>query len=176
MLDATVLDATGTGHRLGDVVETGSVLLVLLRHYGCIGCNELVTHLAPRLRELQDLGFTTVFVGIGRPEHLAGFADRMVLGDKPVTLLTDPEGTVHGLAGLPRSAWQSLGPPSVRDHFRLLADGIPPRAITGDVLRMGGVLFLRDGQELWRKVSESPAGHPRDTEIVQQALRLAAAR
>jgi peroxiredoxin len=176
MFDAVVLDAEGKTHRLGDHLGTGPVLLVLLRHYGCIGCNQLVTHLGPRLQELHDLGFRTVFVGIGQPAHLAGFADRMRLLDKEVLLLTDPAGAVHGLAGLPRSVWQSLGPPSLRDHFQLLAEGIPPRAITGDILRMGGVMFLQDGREVWRRISKSPAGHPDDTEILQQALRLAMTR
>ena len=173
MLNCTVLDREGREHSLGHHIGRGLVLLALLRQYGCVGCNHLVTHLALRLHELDELGFTNVFVGLGTPEHLQDFETRMHLHDKRVRLFTSPDGSAHRAADLPRSAWASLGPKSLWQRARLLGEGFLSDTVTGDPLQMSGLFFLRDGRVVWHHVADSPAGHPSDVALVQQAMVLA---
>ncbi len=173
MLNCTVLDREGREHSLGDHIGQGLVLLALLRQYGCVGCNHLVTHLSLRLHELDGLGFTNVFVGLGTPFHLQGFEERMLLQDKKVRLFTSPDGAAHRAAQLPRSRWGSLGPKSLWQRARLLGEGFISNTVTGDPMQMSGIFFLRDGQVVWSHVADSPAGHPSDVALVQQAMVLA---
>ena len=48
--DTTLADATGTKHRLGDLWDDKPIVLVFLRHFGCLHCRE---H-AAQLRERYD--------------------------------------------------------------------------------------------------------------------------
>jgi hypothetical protein len=176
LLDARVLDESGEAHRLGDHLERGLALLVLLRQFGCVGCNLFVTDLAPRLLELHHLGLRSVFVGLGEPAHLAGFIDRMHLADKKLTFFTDPAAAAHSAMALPSTAWSALGPRSMWQRLQAAGQGVLPRRIQGDPFQNGGAALLDGGDVAWFHAGDSPMGLPLAVEIVDRALALAARR
>ena len=176
LLDARVLDAAGATHRLGDHVGRGPVLLALLRQYGCVGCNLFVTDLAPRLYELHRLGLRSVFVGLGTPDHLAGFIERMNLADKRLTFFTDPAASAHRAMALPSAAWSALGPRAMWQRVLAAGRGVLPRRVQGDPFQNGGVALFDDGAQAWFHAGDSPMGLPPAVEIVDRALALAARR
>ena len=116
LAEVRVFDRAGNAQLLGASWVDRPCVLVLLRHFGCIGCAVAVADLAPRLREIDAAGTRTVLLGNGSPTSIAGFMERNALDDKPVTLLTDPSLAAFRAAGLQRSAWATFGPRAVVDY------------------------------------------------------------
>ena len=175
LADAEALDASGASHRLGEYWADRPSVLVLVRHFGCIGCSAAVADLAPRLREIALAGATTVIVGSGPPTSLAAFAERNALDDKPVTILTDPSLAAYRAAGLVRSAWGTFGPRAVVDYVRAFTSGFSSRAADGDLLQQGGALVVdAGGRVTLHRVYESLGEHVDASDLVDAALALAA--
>jgi AhpC/TSA antioxidant enzyme len=172
-----VLDGAGRPRPLGDSWAGGACLLSFLRHFGCTGCSEHVTELSPRLLELSALGVRTVFVGNGAPHFIEGFVERHALADKRVEVVTDPTLGAFRAAGLLRSAWATFGPRSIVDELRGLSRGLGFGGMKGDQLQQGGSLIVdASGVVAFYHRSESLGGHASAADLLDVAMRLAAAR
>lgn len=174
LADATVLDRTGQRRRLGSCWESAPCVVVMLRHFGCIGCDRTVTELAPRLAELHAAGARTVLVGNGPPEALDAFVERHALGDAHVEVFTNPTLAVFRAAGLGRSAWATYGPRSMVDYVRGMGAGFLPRRVAGDVLQQGGALVVdAGGRVVFHHVAKSLGDHADASDLVDAVLELA---
>jgi peroxiredoxin len=171
---ARVLDASGAEIQVGIFWKRGPCLLILLRHFGCVGCAQQVRELAPRLFELSRIGLRTVLVGSGSVEQRAAFMARNRLDGAPVTVVTDPSLGLYRALGLVRSAWAALGPRALLETTRAMAAGHPQRGLEGDLRQQGGVLLV-DRRGLVRLLhrSRSIGDHPPASDLVHAALRLA---
>ena len=148
--------------------------MVLLRHFGCIGCDVTVTELAPRLLEVHAAGAGAVLVGNGPPAVVDAFVARHGLGDKHVEVLTDPTLAAFRAAGLARSAWGTFGPRAVADYARALAAGHVSRATQGDVLQLGGALVVdAGGRVVFHHAARSLGDHADASDLVDAVLGLA---
>jgi peroxiredoxin len=175
--EATVVLANGARAPLASFWERGPCALVLLRHFGCVGCAQQVTELAPRLDELARAGVRTVLVGSGTSEQLAAFVERHALARAAVDTVTDPELAVYRALGLERSTWATIGPRSLVETVRAMAAGHPHRPPEGDPTQQGGVLLV-DGRGVVRmyKRNRSIGDYAPACELVDAALRLAIER
>jgi hypothetical protein len=174
LADARVLDRAARERRLGSSWADGPCVVAFLRQFGCIGCDALVTELVPRLAEIHEAGASTVLVGNGRPEHVAAFAERHVLGDKAVDLVTDPSLGAFRAAGLLRSAWATYGPRAMIDYVRAMGAGLVPRGLDGDRLQQGGAIVVaRDGTVVLHHVAASLGDHASASDLVDAVLGLA---
>jgi peroxiredoxin len=171
--EARVTRARGDSVPLGSFWERGPCLLLLLRHFGCVGCAEQVTEIAPRLPELARAGVRTVLVGNGTREQMAAFVERHALAGAAVEVTTDPSLAVYAALGLRRSAWATLGPRALVDIGRAMAAGHPHRPVEGDAIQQGGVLLV-DGRGVVRFFHDnrSLGDHPSASDLVEAALRL----
>jgi hypothetical protein len=144
-LSCTVLDREGYPQRLGDIVcraPRTPALLVFLRHFGCVGCEAQIASLMPRQPELSDLGVRIVLLGNGSPAHARAFVDRWALGERPVTVVTDPTLGTFRAAGLVRSTWATFGPRALFSELLAIGAGQRPRRRDGDRFQQGGALLL----------------------------------
>jgi peroxiredoxin len=174
LADAVVLDRAGEGRALGSFWEKQPCVVVMLRHFGCIGCDVTVTELAPRLAELHAAGARTVLVGNGAPAAIDGFVERHALADKPVDVVTDPTLGAFRAAGFVRSAWATFGPRAIVDYVRAMGAGFVPRKTAGDVLQQGGALVVdAGGRVVFRRASKSLGDHADGSDLVDAALGLA---
>jgi peroxiredoxin len=174
LADAVVLDRAGHGRRLGSFWEKQPCVVVMLRHFGCIGCDVTVSELAPRLAELHAAGARTVLVGNGEPAAIDGFVERHGLADRPVDVLTDPTLAAFHAAGLVRSAWATFGPRAVVDYVRAMGAGFVPRKTAGDLLQQGGALVVAAGGRIvLHHVATHLADHTDASDLVDAALSLA---
>jgi peroxiredoxin len=175
LASAEVLDAAGGAHRLGEAWAGAPAVVVFLRHFGCIGCSEQVTELAPRLRELAELGVKTVLIGNGAADFITGFIERHALSDKPVSLFTDPSLNSFRAAGLLRSWWRAAGPRALIDIARALGRGHRGHAREGDTAQQGGALVVGgDGRVALHHVNRSLGDHAAAADLVDAALAIAA--
>jgi peroxiredoxin len=169
-----VTDARGAEAKLSSFWEGGPCLLVLLRHFGCVGCAEQVTELAPRLDELARAGVRVVLVGNGTREQLTAFVERHALGGAAVEVVTDPSLRAYEAMGLVRSAWATVGPRALYELARAMGEGHPHRPVEGDPTQQGGVILV-DARGVVRFIhrNRSLGDHAAASDLVEAALRLA---
>jgi peroxiredoxin len=173
LADAEVVDATGTSKRIGSFWADGSCLLLFVRHFGCVGCAEEVTELAPRLDELARAGIRTVLVGNGSSEQLAAFVTRHALSGARVEAVTDPTRAVYELLGLRRSAWATLGPGALVGIARAMAAGHSHRGVEGDATQQGGALIVDEhGVVRLHHENRDLGDHVSASDLVEAALRM----
>ena len=141
-LETLVWDREQTQHTIGALVRGRTCLLVFLRHFGCIGCTQRVDRLTPRLKELSTLGLQILFISNGKPQHIAGFAERHQLADKPVSIYTDPELASFRALALKRSVWGVFGVRGLYQRARALGRGYQQHDRQGDDWQQGGDLLL----------------------------------
>jgi peroxiredoxin len=170
---ATLVAADGKDVVLGTFWATGPAVLVFLRHFGCVGCSEIVTELAPRLDELARARVRTVLVGNGSPAQRNAFVDRHALAGAKVEVLVDPTLAAYRAAGLARSAFATYGPRAIWETLRAMGNGHPHRPPEGDPTQQGGALVVGDDQRLlFYKRSRSIGDHAPASDLVDAALRL----
>jgi peroxiredoxin len=173
LVHAPLLDADGREARVGALLDGRPLLLVFLRHFGCIACAEQVHDMLPRLDELAALGVRVVLVGNGPPAHLGAFVERHDLADKRVEVLTDPSLAAFEEAGLARSAWATWGPRATLDFVRALGHGHRPRRTDGDLDQQGGAVLVDPSRRVaWLHRNRSLGDHANPSDIVDAALRL----
>jgi hypothetical protein len=149
------------------------LLLVFLRHFGCIACAEQVHSLLPRLDELAALGVRVVLVGSGAPEHIGAFLERHDLADKKVEVYTDPSLASFAAAGLARSFWATWGPRAIVAFVRALSRGYRQGASDGDMNQQGGALLVdADRTVVWLYRSTNLGENADPSDVVEAALRL----
>jgi hypothetical protein len=174
LADAIVLDRAGQGWPLSTFWKDQPCVIVMLRHFGCIGCDVTVTELAPRLMELHAAGARTVLVGNGPPAAIDGFVERHALKDKQVDVFTDPTLAAFGAATMPRSAWGTFGPRAIVDYVRAMGAGFVPRQVAGDLLQLGGALVVDvGGRVVLHRVATSLSDHADGSDVVEAVLGLA---
>jgi peroxiredoxin len=172
--DAVVIDATGARVPLDAFWKDRACVVLLLRHFGCIGCAQQVTELSPRLDEIDRAGVHVVLVGNGTPDQMAAFRERHALADKKVDLVTDPDLNAYRALQLERSIWSTIGPRSMLEHLRLWGTGLRGHRVAGDVTQQGGAILV-DGAGIVRltRRSHSIGDHVTASDLVDTALRLA---
>lgn len=126
--------------------------------------------LLARWPELEGLGVNVVLVGNGPPAALAAFAREMGLGERRVTVVTDPALGAYRAAGLRRPRVHRVR--SAVQTLRALGAGYRQRRRAGDAMQLGGA-FLADegGRVLYHHESDAAGDLADPSDIIQAALR-----
>ena len=174
LAETSVIDAGGARVRLDSLWDRRACIILFLRHFGCVGCAEQVTELAPRLGEIARAGVRTVLVGNGTPVQMAAFRERHALVDAQVELVTDPALDAYRAAGLQKSIWATIGPRAIAEHLRAWAAGQPHRPVEGDPTQQGGAMLVDDrGVVRLARRNRSIGDHVAASDLVEAALGLA---
>src|SRR5688500_4211712 len=80
-------DDDGVPVRLGDLWKHGPVVLVFVRHFGCVFSRQQVNDLKKYVPELRNRGAELVVVGNGTPPFARDFREELALEG---TILVDP--------------------------------------------------------------------------------------
>lgn len=145
-VDIVLADPDGAPVRWGDLAAE-PLVVVLVRYYGCLPCQEYVMELSAATRDLPD-GARVVAVG-----GSADFQARWLRDEKDVAmeLLLDPDQRVRRVAEL-----GNMGPLSFlsikggASYVGALRRGLRPQKITRDTVRSPGVaVFGPDLEVRW---------------------------
>jgi peroxiredoxin len=170
---ALVVPAEGSPVALGAYWAARPCVVLWLRHYGCVGCSEQVTELAPRLDELAGVGAGVVLVGSGTGDQRAAFVERHALGAAPVDVVGDEPLATYRAMGLARSLHAVFGPRALWEQARAMAAGHPHRGIAGDARQQGGALVVdRSGRVVLAHRNRSLGDHVSASDLVDAALRV----
>ena len=110
LVDVTLPDPEGNDHRLGDLWAEQTVVLVHLRHFGCILCRHYAAGLRSAHAKFADLGARLVAVGTGGRTYAAEFIRDH---DIPFTVLIDKHLETHEIIGTKRGALYGILKPKV---------------------------------------------------------------
>lgn len=138
---------TESGRTLLELLDTGPVLLVFLRHFGCSFCRQAIDDVSKIHGILAERDVRPVFVHLGTPERAKPFFD--YYGLSSVERISNPDGSFYRnpvfaleRVSLLRIAFQ----PAVWRAWlqgALIRHGIG--LLREDATQMPGVFFLRDG-------------------------------
>jgi peroxiredoxin len=110
-MDATKLanvklaDGTGARHRLGDYWQEQPVVLVFLRHFGCLHCREHAALLGQRYQDFTAAGVQVVAIGTGDERYAAAFVrDENI----PYPVLVDDHAEAADAASVETVSWGKL--------------------------------------------------------------------
>jgi prostamide/prostaglandin F2alpha synthase len=168
LADTAVLDASGKRIRLGDLWRTRPVVVVWLRHFGCIYCREHAVEVTRELPAITAAGADLVFIGNGSPRAAAWFRDKFVPG---TTVLTDPERDSYRVIGARSGVVNTMGPRTWGAAVRALRKGARQSSVRGHPFQQGAVLVVAPGDELvYSHISARAGDHP-PTAAVIDAVR-----
>jgi len=98
-------DQDGTPHRLGDLWSDKPVVLVFLRHFGCLHCREHAVQLRDRYDDLQRQGIELVAIGTGDKRYAGAFVrDEKI----PYLVLVDDDAKAAHAASVNVASWYRL--------------------------------------------------------------------
>jgi peroxiredoxin len=159
-----ILDERGAPIELGSLWRERTVVLVFVRHFGCIHCR---AHLAELLRaraELLARGVDIAIIGNGSPSFIAGFRDET---GWPGPIYTDPSLAAYREAELVRSVGATLDPRSLGRAAKALLRGQRQGRTQGDQWQQGGVLVVDpNGAVRWRHASGRPGDNASPAQIL----------
>ena len=169
--ECAVVDAHGTSHVLGSLIEGSAALLLFIRHFGCIGCSENISLMAPRFAELKELGVRVLIIGCGAPNFIDGFKERHRLLFSPAEIFSDESLASQTAAGLMYSAWGGFGPKGLYEMARAFVSGNVSSDIQGDIKQQAGAILV-DGAGVVRLYHRngSLGDHVDPAQVVDAAL------
>lgn len=137
-----LINAVGESQPLGALIEDRLSVLVFLRHFGCIACQEHVGLWKPHLSEFAQADAQVLFVGNGKPDSLAKFINKTGLNHLPAEAYTEPTQALHRALGLVNSVASTLSPGAVFNALRAVSRGNFQTSVEGDPLQQGGLLLV----------------------------------
>jgi len=105
----TLPDQHGKPHRLGDLWKDQPVVLVFLRHFGCLHCREHAVELSEKYAEMQAQGTELVAIGTGSTRYASTFVAEEHI---PYLVLVDDDAEAANAAAVRVASWYRLLHPS----------------------------------------------------------------
>lgn len=156
---ALIEATTNTGRSLDSLSRQSPVLLVLLRHSGCIFCREAIADLAAALPRIETAGLRLVIGHQGSDDDIRPLLTRQ--GIDRVERISDPEKRLYRSLDLPRGTLSQLFGPTVwAAGWRALRAGHGIGPLVGDGFQMHGAFVIRDGRIVAARRCETAAERP----------------
>lgn len=164
---------TNTGQTLMEVTFQTPVLLVFLRHFGCVFCKEALDDLAARRSEFERNGIRIVFVHMSDDVTAQEYFSKFNL--EGVTYVCDPAQRYYSAFGLHRGTFSQLyGLHTWMRGFKLKAQRgyeLELAQKLGDSTQMPGVFVLEEGQIKESFIHRYAADRPNYDRLVECCTR-----
>lgn len=137
---------------LAELYREAPLMLVFLRHLGCIFCREQVAG-------LRGMDWNLAFVCMADPAAAERFRHEM---GSPHRFLCDPDASLYRAFGLGRGSWgQLLSGQVLVSGWRAFRAGHSAGKPVGDIRQMSGAFLVgQDGQVRWAHASTTSADFP----------------
>lgn len=155
---AIVRDLDGHELELASLWSERPVVLVFLRHFGCLFCREHAVEYHRQRDAIRARGADLVFVGNGNRHFAQGFRDAFGLQDR---LLVDTRRDAYRALEMKRGLVRTLLSPSALKHtIRAFRAGFRQGRTRGDAWQLGGVLLVHPGGRVdFSHLSENAGDH-----------------
>jgi len=147
------------GRSLGAWCDERPLLLVFLRHFGCVFCREALRRTSALREQIEGCGALVGYVHLGTEEEAAPVFERYGLEHTP--RFADPERALYAAFGLPRAGLaQVFGPRHLLRGVQAFLAGNGVGVSAGDKMQLPGAFLLHRGRILRayrpQGVSDSP--------------------
>jgi peroxiredoxin len=158
------------GNTLFQLSKKSPVLLIFLRHFGCVFCKEALDDLSKKKNELEEKGISLVFVHMANDEMAEEYFIKYNIAGAEA--FADPECILYAKFGLTKgSSNQLLGFMTWYRSFEagvIKGHGLSIRQI-GDGFQMPGVFLLKNEMIVESFIHKFVSDIPNYDEIIQQA-------
>lgn len=159
---------TNTGESVFDISKSNIVLLVFLRHFGCIFCKEALFDIAKKRKHIEVTGKKIILVHMATHEVAADYLKNF--GIKDIVHVSDPTCQFYKNFGLVKgSTSQLMGLKNwVRGFEVSVGKGIEVsiRQI-GDAFQMPGVFVLSRGKIINSYIHKTAADRPNYEKLLE---------
>lgn len=151
---------TNRGISLKELSTENPVMLVFLRHTGCMFCRETLGDIAAQRRQIEATGTKVVLVHMGREPQSAPLFKKYGIDDVP--RVSDPNRALYRAFGLGRGRFTQLFGPGVwvRAFVAAVINGHGTGPAAGDVFQMPGVFLVYHGHVVRSFIHHSVADRP----------------
>jgi peroxiredoxin len=152
-----VLDIWGKPVFFRDLWQQQRIVLVLVRHFGCLFCHEHAATVVHARASIEALGAKLILLGNGNPVHAGEFSHLVgALGH----VYTDPARILYKALGMQHGMLRIYNIESSRNARRALFGGYRQRGVRGDRWQLGGTVVIEtDGAVTYRYASEVSGDH-----------------
>ena len=163
MVNINVINSTMTnkGRTLNDASQEKPVLLVFLRHFGCVFCREAMKDIGNKRSEWEKRNINVVLVHMSDEETSEKYFDKY--GIPGIENISNPSCSLYASFGLTKgSASQLFGLKNwIRGFEVTVIKGLPLglRQI-GDGFQMPGVFLISEGQIMDSYIHASASDRP----------------
>jgi peroxiredoxin len=150
-----------SGRSIYELSNDQSVLLIFLRHFGCIFCREAIHDLSKMQEDIKNKGVRLVFVHMAEPEVADEYFENYGLSG--VEAVSDPQCRFYEAFGLLKGGFRQLYGLKVwiRGFEAGLSKGIGfSTQQIGDGFQMPGVFIVKKGKILDSFIHKSIADIP----------------
>lgn len=172
-IDPTTLDHihTESGKSLLALSREKPVMMVFLRHFGCVFCREAMSDLAEMRDAMQDQNVTLVLVHLSDAKTAELFFEKYDLVG--VESISDPEAVYYKKFGLLRGTFNQLF--GLKVWLRTIDAGIIKghglnRKQIGDGFQMPGIFMLKDGRVTSEFIHKSVSDRPDYQKLISETV------
>lgn len=166
LLDTPLLAMDGATTTLRAAAR-GPLVVVFVRHYGCLFCRERAAEVRAHRATIERKGARIVFVGNGLPAMAREFAAQHAEG---LPVLSDPQKQAFELAGMRRGLATVLRPSMLKNAWRAFRAGHRQAKVQGDPWQQGGALVLGSDGAVLHAQRDDAAGDAVDWARVIAAI------
>ena len=151
---------TNTGKTVLDLSNEKPVLLVFLRHFGCIFCREALKDISNKRKEFENKGVHIVLVHMSDSATAEKYFDDYNL--KGIIHVSDPDCMYYASFGLVKGSFNQLF--GLKNFIRGVEQTIKGNLITfkqiGDGFQMPGIFMIRQGRIIDSYIHKFAADRP----------------
>jgi peroxiredoxin len=160
---------TNQGENLWSLTQKSPVMLVFLRHFGCVFCKEALNDISVRRKIIERNGIKIVFVHMGDDQTADAYFSKFHLGG--VTHISDEGQRYYRAFGLQRGSFGQLyGLQTWIRGYRIKQEHgfeLEMAKNLGDSTQMPGVFVLQNGRIIERFVHRIASERPDYEQLVQ---------
>lgn len=152
---------TNKGNSLNDLSDQSPVLVVFLRHFGCVFCKESMYDISKKEEKLKSEGIRVVLVHMSDYDTAEGYFKKF--GLKDIEHVSDPDCKYYAAFGLIKGSFSQLfGLKTWIRGFEIAATKqmLPDNKRIGDGLQMPGIFLIRHGGIVESFIHNSVADKP----------------
>ena len=173
--DMEILDEmrTNKGENLRELTFRQPVMVVFLRHFGCVFCKEAMYDISQKRASFEAQGFQIVFVHMSDTETADSYFEKFNL--KGISFINDPEKQFYRAFGLLRGTFNQLyGLQTWIRGYQVKKElnlELELAKKLGDSTQMPGVFILMDGEIKEKFIHRHAAERPDYEKLLDCCIR-----
>lgn len=162
---------TNTNESLAEISSQKPVLLVFLRHFGCVFCRQALTDLSSRKDKIDERNIELIFVHMASNQIADKYFDEY--GLKDVKHISSPDCKVYQDFGLSKGSFRQLfGLKTWIRGYEAKKEGIEASLTQiGDSLQMPGIFIISEGQVIDSYIHSVASDRPDYDKLIACCIR-----